>query len=86
MNDPEGSYDGYLAPHIDCIRTMHLAGANTRAIAEELYRRGARAQTTNVFSPKMQRAHHVTNLRTMTLHVLQRLALRTRHSRPPRWP
>jgi hypothetical protein len=33
----------------------------------------------------MRRTHQVTNLRLMTLHVLQRLGLRTRRKRTPRW-
>ena len=84
MNDLE-RYRGYLSPHVEHIRTMHLAGADTRAIAEELYQRGVRAQTTNSYCPKMRRIHHVTNLRLMSLHVLQRLGLRTRRRRTPRW-
>ena len=32
----------------------------------------------------MSREHHIKNLRLMVLHVLQRLGLRTRRTRP-RW-
>jgi hypothetical protein len=86
MSNLVRSYRGYLASHVECIRAMHLAGANTRTIAEELYQRGVRAQTTNPYFPKMRRIHHVANLRVMTLHVLHRLGLRTRRRRTQRWP
>jgi hypothetical protein len=82
MTHPE--YRGYLSEHVERIRTMHLAGADTRAIAEELYRLGARATTTNPYVPKKRRDQHVSNLRLMTLHVLRRLGLHTRRTRP--WP
>jgi len=84
MSNPERSYQGYLAPHVERIRSMHLAGADTRTIAEELYRLGARAVTTNPYNPKMQRKHHVANLRVMTLHVLGRLDLHSPRKRA-RW-
>jgi hypothetical protein len=82
MGEP-GDYQGYLAPHVERIRTMHEAGADTRAIAEELYRLGARASTTSPYE-RMRRDHHVVNLQGMVLHVLQRLGLRTRRRRPQR--
>jgi hypothetical protein len=85
MNDLE-RYCGYLSPHVERIRAMHLAGADTSAIAEELYQRGVRAQTTNPYCPKMRRIHHITNLQSMSLHVLQRLGLRTRRRRAQHWP
>jgi hypothetical protein len=85
MNDLK-RYRGYLSPHVERIQAMHLAGADTSTIAEELYQRGVRAQTTNPYCPKMRRIHHVTNLRSMSLHVLQRLGLRTRRRRTQRWP
>jgi hypothetical protein len=82
------NYRGYLAPHVDRICAMHLAGAGTRTIAEALYQIGVRAETNdpNIPRHKMRHVHHVVNLRLMTLHVLQRLGLRTRRKRPPRWP
>jgi hypothetical protein len=86
MTDLERSYRGYLAVHVERIRAMHLAGADTRAIAEALYRGGVRAGTTNLFVPRMGRDHHIANLRLLSLHVLGRLGLRTRRRRPPRWP
>jgi hypothetical protein len=85
MKPTHPNYRGYLTEHVERIRTMHLGGADTRTIAEELYRLGARA-TTNPYVPKMRRDHHVSNLRLMTLHVLRRIGLRTRRTRPPRWP
>ena len=86
MSHLEQGYCGYLAPHVECIRAMHLAGANTRAIAEELYQRGARAQTVNPYVvSKMRRMHQVANLRAMTLHVLHRLGLHTPRKRTARW-
>ena len=81
----EQSYRGYLSPYVGRIRAMHHASAGTRAIAEALYKLGARSNTTDPNIPRMQRAHHVTNLRLMILHVLQRLGLRTRHRRISRW-
>jgi len=76
-------YSGYLSPHVDRIRSMHEAGADTRQIAEALYALGARASTSEpgVPSYKLPRRHHVQNLRLMVLHVLQRLGLRTRRKR-----
>jgi hypothetical protein len=80
-------YNGYLSPYVERIRTMHEGGAGTREIAEALYKLGARADTSdpNVPPYRMRRRHHVTNLRLMVLHVLQRLGLRTRRKRRPRW-
>ena len=64
-------YQGYLRPMSS--GAMHRTGvADTRAIAETLYRLGARSSTTDPNIPRMQRAHHVGNLRLMVLHVLQR--------------
>jgi hypothetical protein len=75
-------YTGYLSPHLTTIRELHGGGANTRQIAEALYRLGARACSSDL-NPKfkMSRAHHVANLRTMVLHVLQRCGLRARRRR-----
>ena len=80
------AYDGYLSPHLDRIREMHEAGHGTREIAEALFKDGARASTSdpNVRPSKLSREHHIKNLRLMTLHVLQRLGLRTRRTRPRR--
>ena len=80
------AYDGYLSPHLARIREMHEAGCDTREIAEALFADGARASTSDMRVPpfKLSRAHHIKNLRLMTLHVLQRLGLRTRRRRP-RW-
>ena len=86
MTNPAKSYRGYLSGYVEQIRAMAVAGATTRAIAEELYRRGARADTTDSNVARMTRAHHIKNLRLMVLHVLQRFGLRTRHKRAPRWP
>ena len=86
MSNLERNYRGYLLPHVECIRAMHLAGADTRVIAEELYQRGARAQTVNPYVvSKMRRMHQVANLRAMTLHVLHRLGLHTPRKRSARW-
>ena len=79
-------YSGYLSPHVDRILAMHRHGADTRAIAAALYQRGARASTTNPNIPRMQRTHHINNLRLMVLHVLQRHGLRVRRQRLQRWP
>jgi hypothetical protein len=83
--DPAQSYRGYLSGYVEQIREMAAAGATTRAIAEEIYRHGARAGTTDL-NTRMRRAHHIANLRPMVLHILQRLGLRTRRKRAPRWP
>jgi hypothetical protein len=53
--DPASTYRGYLLPHLDRIRQMHTDGADTRAIAEELYKLGARANTTDPNIPRMWR-------------------------------
>ena len=80
------AYNGYLSPHLHRIREMHEAGCGTREIAEALFADGARASTSDPNVPmfKLTREHHIKNLRLMTLHVLQRLGLRTRRTRP-RW-
>ena len=85
MADSAPNYCGYLSPYVDHIRRMHGEGAGTGKIADELYRLGARADTTDPNVARMTRAHHVKNLRLMTLHVLQRLGLRVRRKRPSRW-
>ena len=73
MNAPAQTYRGYLDPHVDLICAMHRDGHSTRAIAEALYRLGARADTTDLFTTtKMKREHHIKNLRLMVLHVLKR--------------
>ena len=84
--DTHAPYNGYLSPHLDRIRALHGAGRDTREIAEELFKIGARADTSDPTVPrhKLRREHHIKNLRTMVLHVLQRLGLRTRRKRP-RW-
>jgi hypothetical protein len=76
-------YDGYLSHYIDLIREHHTRGANTREIAEALYMAGARASTSDPRVPAhgLSRAHHVENLRMMTLYALQRLQLRERKPR-----
>ena len=76
-------YSGYLRGHVEQIRTLHERGATTREIAESLYLAGARANTSDpaVLSRVMSREHHVTNLQTMVLFVLQRLGLRRRRVR-----
>jgi hypothetical protein len=79
-------YRGYLSPYVERIRATHRAGADTRAIAEALYALGARTSTIDLNIPRMQRTRHISNLRLMVLHVLQRDGLRTRHRRIPRWP
>jgi hypothetical protein len=87
MRDPARAYQGYLSPYVDRIRAMYLAGASTHEIAEALYKLGARASTSEPSVPhyRMRRAHHVANLRLMALYTLQRLGLRTRRKRTPRW-
>jgi hypothetical protein len=85
MTPQAQSYRGYLSGYVEQIRTMAAAGATTSAIAEEIYRHGARAGTTDL-NTRMRRAHHIANLRPMVLHILQRLGLRTRRKRAPRWP
>ena len=86
MTHSNQSYRGYLSPFVEHIRAMHQAGADTREIAEALYRLGARANTTDLYVPRMRRARHIQNLRLMVLHVLQRYGLRTRRQRIQRWP
>jgi hypothetical protein len=83
MSNPERSYHGYLGPHVERIRSMYMAGADTRTIAEELYRLGVRAHTNHCYVPttKMRRMHQITNLRGQTLHVLRRLGLHTPRKR-----
>jgi hypothetical protein len=80
-------YHGYLSPFVERIRELHEGGVGTGEIAEALYKLGARANTTDpeVPSYRMRRQHHIKNLRLMALHVLQRLGLRTRRKRRPRW-
>ena len=46
------NYRGYLSEHVEHIRMMHLGGADTRTIAEELYRLLARAQPRRIICPK----------------------------------
>jgi hypothetical protein len=75
------TYNGYLANHVELIRALHQGGASTLAIAETLYATGARAQTSSPYSTKMSRAAHLTNLRAMTIFILQRLGLRHRRVR-----
>ena len=86
MNPPLQSYQGYLSPHVGRILAMHQDGADTRAIAETLYRSGVRSDTTSPYLQKMNRAHHIGNLRSLVLHVLQRHSLRVRRHRLQRWP
>ena len=86
MDAPVQGYSGYLSPHVDRILAMHRDGASTSAIAEALYQSGVRADTTSPYILKMQRAHHVSNLRGLVLHVLQRHGLRVRRQRLQRWP
>ena len=75
-------YNGYLAAHVECIRTLHESGASTAAIAEALYAAGARAQTSDPYpNKKMDRAAHLVNLRAMVIHVQRRLGLRIRRVR-----
>jgi hypothetical protein len=71
-------YTGYLAPHVDLIRTAHARGAGTGEIAGLLFEAGARASTSDprAHAHELTRAHHVENLRMMTLYALQRLGLR----------
>ena len=85
MDAPVQGYSGYLSPHADRILAMHQDGAGTRAIAEALYQSGVRADTTSPYILKMQRAHHIANLRLMVLHMLQRHGLRVRRKRLQRW-
>jgi hypothetical protein len=76
-------YNGYLRDHVEQIRTLHECGATTREIAESLYLAGARANTSEpaAHSRVMSREHHIANLQTMALFVLQRLGLRRRRVR-----
>jgi hypothetical protein len=74
MGDME--YAGYLAPHLDLIRDAHVRGADTREIATLLYERGARASTSDPHVHTLSRSHHIANLQTLSLFVLQRLGLR----------
>ena len=81
--DKDPAYTGYLTPYLDRIRAMHGAGHGTREIADALYAAGARANTSapGVPSYKLTKAHHIKNLRVLTLFALKRLGLRTRTRR-----
>ena len=82
MDAPVQGYSGYLSPHVDRILAMHRDGADTRAIAAALYQLGARAEHDRAPTfCRMQRTHHISNLRLMVLHVLQRQGLRVRRRR-----
>jgi hypothetical protein len=76
-------YNGYLRDHVEQIRALHERGATTREIAESLYLAGARTNTSDpaAHSRVMSREHHIANLQTMALFVLQRLGLRRRRVR-----
>jgi hypothetical protein len=76
-------YNGYLRDHVEQIRALHERGATTREIAESLYLAGARANTSEpaAHARVMSREHHIANLQTMALFVLQRLGLRHRRVR-----
>ena len=79
------TYSGYLTPYVELILAMFHSGADTREIAEALYKIGARANTTDPNIPKMPRDHHIRNLRLMVLHVLQRHGFLMRKKRIQRW-
>ena len=49
VDAPVQGYSGYLSPLIDRILAMHQDGADTRTIAEALYRAGVRADTTSPY-------------------------------------